>query len=955
MTNHLSPQEAPFALKHTNYSTPSIVHSKQSQQSITASEDYYSLSNSSTYSAESAEARRQGSGAAIHRFATPPSRYRTPLQSRDYLPQAAASREDVGGREEPEMRKTPMRGAGKRRQHSPSGGVVGEASTATTAIAGTPVLREGGMRRKPVPSTVMEGTEDYPKSEEEISPTRAQSSVARDLGREASPPTPGVDDTPYIRFALDQLTRDEEVRGSRRYRGLGSGYDGNYPYLGPGGANMPTGPQQAQEHAQQHLHELPTDYPAQQHDRGEYNVPAGAAAIPYDIEKLEPRDVYDEPPPRNPARVSDAQLRPGDLEGVRSYEQQQQPGSDTFTHVSNDGRHHTPLTFIPGILRPLQLGIFLFLVLAYLACLIFCGIWSFIHTGLWNYGSLGDSRYFVFEYLPILLGIIIFLWLVQIEVAVYRVAPFIAMSSESPRSRERGARLPMYPKGFVLPYIGHFRAGLPIAGFFMVVAWLMMFTIPLLAASFNVYFDGAPSTGRWRWIATQGALWTVIVLYLLLAIATILLMVWLKGGKRPTGLKWDPRSLADLAVLLERSNALDGSEGHGTAQLGYWRSGARPNEIFHTYGISDKAARQYSLEDGRIREKPAQIAPPVSRFSTAEDVEGGDQRHSREKMLPRSGDNEESGSRHAGGALPWFLHLSMAALWAIIAIVLMLAFLIVSYLPSTQVSKGFTPDVPAPVNTDGFSGTNFLYSFVPALLGMLCLLFWLDIDYAYRRLQAFEALSKDDGELAERSLLLSYVAELPGFVTASALANKHWRVAALSLVTLIAATLPILAGGVFWAQFYVPTQRVRISTHTPAYYALTVFSVLYALSYLLTFPSRKLRQVTHAMGRNHGMSFADITDLVHQSRMLDDVAFHSPESKVQLVTRLLSAPPGARISQHEEAAASKISLADSIRGFGNARQMALGGLGMMEVPRYYIGRYGGRDGKEYMGLDRIRK
>ncbi|KAK5114202.1 hypothetical protein LTR85_010267 [Meristemomyces frigidus] len=948
MTNHLSPQEPPFALKHTNYSTPSIIHSKQSQQSITASEDYYSLSNSSTYSGESAEARRQVSGTAIHRFQTPPSRYRTPLQSRDYLPQAAAAGEDVGGREEPEVRKTPMRGTGKRRQHSPSGAGIGEASTATVVAVGAPVLREGGMRRKPVPSTVMEGGEDYPKSEEEISPTNAQSSVARDLAREASPPTPGVDDTPYIRFALDQLTRDEEVRGSRRYRGLGSGVDGNYPYLAP------TAAQQAPQ--MQQAHELPADYPARQYDRGDYGYPAGAgaAAIPYDIEKPEPKELFGEPPPRNPARVSDAQQRPGDLQGVGSQEQQEQ-GPDMFVPVSNEGRHHTPLNFIPGILRPLQLGIFLFLVLAYLACLIFCGAWSFIHTGLWNYGILGDSRYFVFEYLPTILGIIIFLWLVQIEVAVYRIAPFIGMSSDSPQSRERGAQLPMYPQGFVLPYIGHFRAGLPLAGFFMVVAWLQISTIPLLASSFNVYFDGAPNTGRWRWIATQGALWTVIALYLLLVLAVILLMVWLKGGKRLTGLKWDPRSLADLVVLLERSNALDASEGHDTPQLGYWRSGSRPNEIFHTYGVSDKTARRYSLEDGRIREKPARIAPPLSRFSTAEDVEAGDQRHSREKMLPRSGNDDESGSRHAGGALPWFLHLSMAALWAIIAIVLMLAFLIVSYLPSTRVSRGFNPDVPAPVDTDGFSGTNFLYSFVPALLGMLCLLFWLDVDYAYRRLQTLEALAKDDGELAERSLLLSYVADLPGFVTASAVANKHWRVAVISLGTLIAATLPILGGGVFWAQFYVPTQRIRISAHMPAYYALTVFCVLYALSYLLIFPSRKLRQVTHEMGSNSCMSFADVTDLVHQSRMLDDVAFHTPESKIQLVTRLLSAPPGVRISQHQEAAASKVSLADSIRGFGNARQMALGGLGVMEVPRYYLGRYGGRDGKEYVGIDRLRK
>ena len=33
---------------------------------------------------------------------------------------------------------------------------------------------------------------------------------------DVSPPTPGVDDTPYIQFAIDQLTRDEELMGRRR-------------------------------------------------------------------------------------------------------------------------------------------------------------------------------------------------------------------------------------------------------------------------------------------------------------------------------------------------------------------------------------------------------------------------------------------------------------------------------------------------------------------------------------------------------------------------------------------------------------------------------------------------------------------------------------------------------------------------------------------------------------------
>ena len=33
---------------------------------------------------------------------------------------------------------------------------------------------------------------------------------------EISPPTPGADDTPYIQFAIDQLTRDEELLGRSR-------------------------------------------------------------------------------------------------------------------------------------------------------------------------------------------------------------------------------------------------------------------------------------------------------------------------------------------------------------------------------------------------------------------------------------------------------------------------------------------------------------------------------------------------------------------------------------------------------------------------------------------------------------------------------------------------------------------------------------------------------------------
>ncbi|TKA59218.1 hypothetical protein B0A55_12398 [Friedmanniomyces simplex] len=995
--SHLSPQSQEpsgvISMRHTNVSSPSVITAKPSLQSVTASEDYYSLSNSgasssSTYSGDQPAAAARSAN-TIHRYQTPPSRYRTPLQSRDYLPHTAAAgvaREeeeggDAAGGQEPEFRKTPMRGQGRRRQS------VGESSTSGAAGgtgAAAPVFGHGGVRRKPAPSTVMEGgsEEEWRRSrmEEGIDPALARSSTAMDMAREQSPPTPGVDDTPYIHFALEQLTRDEEVRGSRRYRGLGSGVEGNYPYLVPALAGPAVAAREDRlwEQEQQERQALPQQW------RGPEAAPmqqwrgppeAGAARIlPIDlISQAEQKPHFDQPPPRNPNRVSELPAEPVQPYQQRLQQQRHERGDDRFLPVSDTGNpQHGPLNFLPGILRPTLLLAFILLLLAFLACLCFCAIWSLLHPGLWNYGTFGDARYFLFEYLPTLLGVLLFFWTLQIEIAVYRIAPFIAMSSISPRAREAGAKLPMVPRGFVLPYFGHFKARQGTVGFFVVVAWLQIWTIPLLASSFNVYYDGTPRTGRWIWIATQGAIWTVIALYLLLLVAVVLLLGWLKFGRRTTGLKWDPRSLADVIVLLERSNALDEAEMAGSepAQLGYWRTNARPNEVFHSYGVANKAARRYSLEDGRMREK-APLQMPVSRFSAEPaDLESGEQRHSREKMLPNRIDgSDDANGNHGGTALPWFLHPSMAALWAIIAIVLLLAFLIVSYLPSTRVSAAFTPDVPAPVNTMGFSATNFLYSFLPALLGTLCLLFWLDIDYAYRRLQPYEALASsnnnnnddNNGELAERSLLLSYPAEPPGLATATALANQHWRPALLSLITLLAATLPILAGGVFWAQFYVPTQRTRISAHMPAYYALTLFSTLYALAYLAIFPSRRFRRACEAMAGNSCLSFADILALVRQSRILDDLAFRSPVSKTALVTRLLgassssSSPGGAAgMSLLGEAGGSKVSVvADGVRGFGRARQGALGGVG--GVPRYALGRFAGRDGGEFVGVDRVRE
>jgi len=322
--------------------------------------------------------------------------------------------------------------------------------------------------------------------------------------------------------------------------------------------------------------------------------------------------------------------------------------------------------------------------------------------------------------------------------------------------------------------------------------------------------------------------------------------------------------------------------------------------------------------------------------------------------------------------LPWFLYPTFTIFWATTALVLLVAFLIVSYLPATAIHSGFLPELPVPVNGFGFSSDNFLYSFIPSFLGLLCLLFWYSIDLSFRRLQPFAALSHPNGALAEHSLLLSYISDGLIFVPLRAAFNGHFRLAIISFTTLIASTLPILAGGVFWAQFYVPQQRIRISGHMPAFYALTVFVCIYALSYfLLPFTNKQAHRYsvpgTMPNGTvNRARSLVDIIGLTHQSRLLSDVAFHDPDGKIQLVTRLLAAPGNERLSHISDPARkeagrpplgdSKTSLADSIRGLGGARQAAVThSAGVFETPRFGVGNYLGRDGRQYLGIDRINR
>lgn len=552
-----------------------------------------------------------------------------------------------------------------------------------------------------------------------------------------------------------------------------------------------------------------------------------------------------------------------------------------------------------------------------ITALIFCNVWSSRHDGFLQYDGVGTSRYFLFQFLPQILAIIMILWLFIIQRAIQRIFPFCVLSAyNSAGSSKIFHEAALFPTNFLIPNLAYFRYGEPALAFCFLIFWLSLFTVPLQGALFQTRYFTNEGEDVWRWTTVRPVGWTLLALYILLAIALVVLL--LRFRLRQTGLKWDPVSLADILVLFHRSNMLadfegseipsarDGQRAAKSYRLGYWKTTNRPNEIFYAMGEEHALARQYSLEGGKLKAKIS--ANPFAGPSM--DLEG--QRPVETATLESLQANIHSPNLRFRW-VPWFLKDTFVVAWIVVAVILMLAFVIVSFV-NRAIEKGFLPLLPAPTTSQGFSPANFLYSFVPSLIGMILFLLWQPIDLYFRALQPFANLSNTRGTTAERSLLLSHNASLPIEISIKALLAGHYKVAWISFVGLLSATLPVLAGGVFTAQFFPSSQDVRMAASIPGYEALVVFTVIYALSFLIIWPGRK-RHLPHDI-----RTLGQLVSFFYQSPLLGDAAFKQPRSKIDLLTKLLGSP------------------------VGKAR------------PRYAFGVFFGRDGgREHLGIDRLQR
>ncbi|KAK2752684.1 hypothetical protein FQN54_008062 [Arachnomyces sp. PD_36] len=793
------------SLGTVNRSRPQLLHST-SQQSIAASDDYYSFSDG--YASSS-------SRVTVVRYATPPSRNLSPAPPP--LPQ--------DDRPDSEMTIQPN-------QNNPTVMVNGRPPTGETVQSPTVETVEDAR------SPLLGAVED------------------RSVNNHGAT-TPGLSDEPYLRFAIEQLTRDEELSGTGRQGSVAS-----------------------------------SDYPVQR------PVPDEGLGY-YTNTNTQPN------PPRAESLNDDLDQSP------RSSAYSATPNVFIAADPPDNGTRCPELDFLPTVLRPFSLVALILLCLGMIAALIFSNIWSDQHNGLWDYNGQGGPRYFVFQYLPQLLAAFLILWTFVIQSAVYRILPLSIMASDCPFD---GAlqNLSIIPKNFLVPDLSHFKHGEASVGVSLFIMWLTNFvTLPLQSCLFQVQYLVIDDKGTWRWVAVQGVAWTLVALYALLVVALLLLTVRFIRGK--SGLMWDPVSLADIIPLIQRSNVLQDFHRSETTpdvsrtipprnlRLGYWQTSQQP-EVFYGIGEEHAPLREYSMDQGQIKEKKMN-----SLGSDDFDIE--QQRLVTDESFRR--DIHSPFVRYRWTT--WFLRDSFVPAWIAIVIVLLVAFIVVSFVKGA-IPHGFLPRLPTLPSSNGFSSSNFLYSFIPSLIGNFFFLAWQPIDTYFRAVQPFASATSTIGTTAEESLLLSYPSSLPVETTIVALFSKHYKLAWISFISLASLGIPILAGGVFSALYYVANQEIRISAHMPSYYALIAFCSLYALSFLIIWPRRK-RYLPHDIS-----TLADLVSFFYQSPLLSDDVFREPRSKADLVTRIIVAPPGETGS-----------------------------------PRYAFGTYVGRDGKEHLGFDRFQR
>ena len=694
--------------------------------------------------------------------------------------------------------------------------------------------------------------------------------------------TPGVDDTPYIQYAIEALTRGDRDTG---YSGDAGSSDGGTPiqHFIPG--HQPEFFQPALPPVLQHQ-----PYPAPQTQLPPPH-PSGSIACPYPtpypaqppVAKIPNDPIYYEPPPpqtlelpRPDPRASADSLASSLKHGQRLAQTHEWKPVDRQYIASRVGEQKSLgvpiLNFRPTALRAPSLMGLMALCLSMIAALIFSAVYSEIHRGLLPYVSIYGGQYFLFRILPPLFAAVMLLYAQFIVATILRTLPFVGLSSDRPEEREGSLFQDLYPKSFLWPQlVGSWQTWVPI-----LVTWLMNLTVPLHNALFTVILED----GVWVWATVQGVAWTLVALYIALFASTV--VVWLYWARlETTGLIWDPRSIADITAIVSDTNTAE--DYHGTQlartregirfalrrrvgdRLGYWTwKDGRPG-FWYTLGSPLDNLNTLPLgRDQLVGQRMDHVMGPEGRLSGAD------------ADLEATGRSMQGRYRY----LPWCLRNNQLLYFIVTAFVFLLAIFIVSFLPSTRITEGFLPKLPAAPTPSAFSQANFLYSFLPSLLGMILFLLFQSLDINLRVLQPWAALSDARGARAEHSLLADYAACAPLQSTFHALRNSHWRVGAISLLATAFVLIPVLAGATFMA-LTPPSNAVRMFPNISLFAVVLTLLTLYLVALMALFPRRQAFRMPHGV-----TCLAEIIGFLANDDLLNDLSFKQCKRRGEMLNKM---------------------------------------------------------------------
>jgi Protein of unknown function (DUF3433) len=571
--------------------------------------------------------------------------------------------------------------------------------------------------------------------------------------------------------------------------------------------------------------------------------------------------------------------------------------------------------------------ILLLLCLLMVAALMFCAIYSSSNRGFAAYaGGITGSQYFLFQFVPQILAAVIQLYVEAVISAIARIVPFTMMASDNSHRRSNALFVGLYSTSLFLPRFDYLTSGEPFLGICSLLVWPIIFTIPLQSCLFSViYVDGI-----WRWTAVQGVVWTLVAIYIMALISLIGIAMYF--SRCTTGLIWDPRSLADIIALLPCSNSFN--EYHETEalphkselrarlavasqRLGYWRTNNALQEIFYCIGEEGAPTRRYTLQAGKP-EKTPYLSSDIER--PYHDLEATSPISLLSQGIKRFPHYSPYTSRYQ--YIPWYLKESLVLLWPIAAFFLLLALLVVSFLPSTALRNGFPPLVSAAPNSTGFSPANFLYSFVPSFLGILIYSAFRSLSLMVYRLTPWYALSHISGAIVSESLLIDYAASFP---LLSALANKQKLAALLSVLSFLNILVPVLAGGLFFPIELLPSETVVMLSNLPAFYVMIVVLILSFIGLIcVAIPFVGIGKMRYHLP--HRVScLAEIISFLYASDIVQDAAFRAVRSKADLRARLVG-----------------------------RRERTIGGFVGEEI-RYGFGIFRGKDGETHIGVERLRR